>query len=284
MGLINTSLVLGKISQVLNELYEFRTEEAARVNELHRKIDVLEATVSALTRTRAEDLSMLADAMNKSKAPLARDLEYVKKNMATRSWLEVLGNKIGEVGKTVNEHFESFVNVSEKDTELFRLMAIGIAKVAGEKEEASAEPKLAEKKNGVNGSDGLDGQDVKKAKRKPGRPKKKAAKDVEKPLRVTEGTLGIHSKACYVYLSSEVMRVLKEHGLTHMSYYCDDDDECVLSFIKNNTEGRRVCQDGRIYDAALTRFLYGEFGNSAKAKIVEQDAFVQIIINKNKEG
>ncbi len=170
MGWINNQEVLGKLRQVLNEVYELRADESARSIELIKQLGALNEKVGLLSAKMSEANAKIAglntrvDDLNAH----AGILEGFIRNGATKTMVELLGKKVNEIGKTVDDHFESFVKVSEKDTELFKLFAQALTGKTME-EEASAEPKLTEKakknasevKTTVSGTDGNGGKERK---------------------------------------------------------------------------------------------------------------------------
>ena len=265
MGLINTSLVLGKISQVLNEVYELKVEEQARSTELIKQIAALNAKVERLGASMSEVSAKIAglngrvDGLNEH----AGTLEGFCKKSATKPMIELLGKKMGEIGKTVNDHFESFVKVAERDTELFTLLIEGITgkKVEELKEEASAEPKLARKtktktktiarakpeaslaEKTVSGTDGngggTDGKD--------GEGKKSF--DI-----VTGQRVAVNTKAGFIHISKKHLDVLYEWGFTHV-VKIQRDGKCLVRVVFGKKGSKKVCSDGRIYCAALARGL-----------------------------
>jgi len=189
MGLFsnNNQEVLDKLRQVINEVLELRAEESARSTELIKQLGALNEKVGLLSAKMSEANAKIAG-LNQH----ACTLEGFISNCATKTMMEMLGKKVNEIGKTVDDHFESFVNVSEKDTELFKLIAQALTGKMVE-EEASAEPKLTEK--------------VKKNERrkKKNEGAKEAASVAEKTVSGTDGNGGKERKTVVIESNIEIL-------------------------------------------------------------------------------
>lgn len=268
MGWINNQEVLGKLRQVMNEVLELKAEESARSTELIKQMDALNEKVVFLSAKMSEANAKIAglntrvDDLNQH----AGTLEGFIKNGVTKPMMEMLGKKVNEIGKTVDDHFESFVKVSEKDTELFKLIAQAMTGKMVE-DEASAEPKLTEKakknerrktkknegakeaaseaKTTVSGTDGNSGK--------------------ERKTVVIEGKIGISKKKNFFGFSIEIEKFLKENGFKFISYPKDNFKE--LSFRKTMNRKEKFqwfvkVEDGLVFDSRLTEDLEKRFGNS----------------------
>ena len=264
MGWIKTEDVLGKLHQVMNEVLELKAEESARSTELIKQLGALNEKVGLLSAKMSEANAKIAglntrvDDLNQH----AGTLEGFIKNGATKPMMEMLGKKVNEIGKTVDDHFESFVKVSEKDTELFKLIAQALTGKVVE-EEASAEPKLTEK--------------AKKNERRKTK-KNEGAKEAEKTVSGTDGnggkerkTVVIHGKifttACqgYFVFSEEIGRFLEEKGFKYIYYPKGNFKE--LSFRKTlkkqnwETTNYEELKRHWVQDKYLAENLEYKFGN-----------------------
>ena len=262
MGWINNQEVLGKLRQVLNEVLVLKEEEAARSIELIKQLNALTEKVDAVNK-RVGDLNCKVGLLNGRVDELnehAGTLEGFIKNGATKPMMEMLGKKVNEIGKTVNDHFESFVKVSEKDTELFKLIAQALTGKVVE-EEASAEPKLTEK--------------AKKNERR--KKKNEGAKEAKKTASGTDGNSGnteeevdgltseknfdivtgqrvsVNAKAGFIHISKKHLDALYKWGFTHVAKVRYENR--IVHVIFDKKKGGKVCKDGRIYCASLVGFL-----------------------------
>lgn len=275
MGLFssnNNEDVLGKLRQLMNEVLELKAEESARSKELIKQMDALNEKVGFLSAKMSEANAKIAglntrvDDLNQH----AGTLEGFIKNGATKPMMEMLGKKVNEIGKTVDDHFESFVKVSETDSELFKLIAQALTgKVL---EEASAEPKLTEKANeNASGTDGnggkVDGKKVKKAEKK-------------NPIITKKGELYIDKKCQYIYICKEFLDVIRENGFTHLTSPVKGPlhpQEFVLHF-NREARGRKICKDGRVYSVGLAKRLFETFGGVAKAQLLCNGIYLDIFL------
>ena len=263
MGWIKTEDVLGKLRQVMNEVLELKAEESARSTELIKQLGALNEKVGFLSAKMSEANAKIAglntrvDDLNQH----AGTLEGFIKNGATKTMVELLGKKVNEIGKTVNDHFESFVKVSEKDTELFKLIAQALTGKVVE-EEASAEPKLTEK--------------AKKNERR--KKKNEGAKEAEKTVSgtdgnggkerktvVIEGKIGIDDEKSVFAFSKEIGEFLYRNGFKYIPYPKGGFKE--LSFRKTMRKGEKgtdfaILNEDVIHDAHLAKRLYERFGYS----------------------
>ena len=244
MGWINNQEVLGKLRQVMNEVLELKAEESARSKELIKQLDALNNRIDGL-------------------ATIVGTLDERQKSHTTM--IELLGKKVNEIGKTVNDHFESFVNVSEKDTELFKLIAQALTGKVME-EEASAEPKLTEKakKN-----------ERRKTKKTEGA--NEAASEAEKTVSVTDGNGGKERKTVVVhgliftdavngafFFSESIEEFLKKNGFKYIS--CPKNGFRELSCRKTlriNERRKNLLEvkDGFVFDSLLAKDLATRFAS-----------------------
>ena len=291
MGLINTSLVLGKISQVLNEVYELKVEEQARSTELIKQLNALEDKVDKLSKKVGvidRGVEMLCDSDHKQGYAITKldiklsslhhkvgfceaddgTLEGLLKNTATKTMVELLGKKVNEIGKTVNDHFESFVKVSEKDTELAKLMIEGLfgKKMDGE---ASAEPKLTEKrtKNEGQSTKGAASEAKKTFSETDGNGgetdgdggEKNGSKSV-----VIRGKISINTKMGCFFFSEEIEKFLEENGFKYIPLPASGFKE--LSFRKTLRKGEKKRNfaevgDGMVFDEFLAEDMEERYGD-----------------------
>lgn len=265
MGLFssnNNEDVLGKLRQLMNEVLELKAEESARSVELIKLLGALNEKVGFLSAKMSEANAKIAG-LNKRVDEL-HQLEGFVKNGATKTMMEMLGKKVNEIGKTVNDHFESFVKVSEKDAELFKLIAQAMTGKVVE-EEASAEPKLTEKakKN-----------ERRKAKKNEGT--KEAASEAKKTASGTDGNGGKERKTVVVHgkisispdkyffsFSKGINYFLTTNGFKYIPYPKDGFKE--LSFRKTMRKGEdgtdfAFVNRGVVNDAHLANRLCERFG------------------------
>lgn len=245
MGWINNQEVLGKLRQVMNEVLELKAEESARSKELIKQMDALNKRIDGLST-------------------IVGTLDERQKSHTTM--IELLGKKVNEIGKTVNDHFESFVKVSETDSELFKLIAQALTGKVME-EEASAEPKLTEKakKN-----------ERRKTKKNEGA--KEVASEAEKTVSGTDGDGGKERKTVVVHgkisispdkhffaFSKGINYFLTTNGFKYIPYPKDGFKE--LSFRKTMRKGEdgtnfAIVNGGIAYDAHLANRLCERFGDN----------------------
>lgn len=267
MGWINNQEVLGKLRQVLNEVLELKTEESARSTELIKQLDALNEKVGFLSAKMSEANAKIAG-LNQH----ACTLEGFISNFATKTMVELLGKKVNEIGKTVNDHFESFVNVSEKDTELFKLIAQALTGKVME-EEASAEPKLTEKaKKTASGTDGNGGDTEEEAMQ---------IVPTKEKTETVFGFVKINSNSWYVQLNKDFRRFIREHGYTHLTLVKTDglhaDFGYALSFkLSKEAEGSKICKDGRVYGVKLIKALKEELEDVILARLLGNGDFAYI--------
>lgn len=230
MGWIKTEDVLGKLRQVMNEVLELKAEESARSTELIKQLGALNKRIDGLST-------------------IVGTLDERQKSHTTM--MEMLGKKVNEIGKTVDDHFESFVKVSEKDTELFKLIAQALTGKVVE-EEASAEPKLTEKakknasevKTTVSGTDGNGGK--------------------ERKTVVIEGKIGIGQDKYFFALSDEIGRFLEEKGFKYISYPKGNFKElsCRKTLRKGEEEAKfAIVSAGLVFSRHLAEELEERFSN-----------------------
>ena len=230
MGLFsnNNQEALDKLRQVLNEVLVLKEEEAARSIELIKQLGALNDKVGLLSAKMSEANAKIAG-LNKRVDEL-HQLEGFVKNGATKTMMEMLGKKVNEIGKTVDDHFESFVKVSEKDTELFKLIAQALTgKMV---EEASAEPKLTEK-----------------AKKKRGRPRK--AEDLNNV--VIDGYVHANGKNGTVHLCKPLKKELERLGVTHMVEF-NQNYKYFFLYFGNTGAGWKIVK-GRLHNKDLATKL-----------------------------
>ena len=253
MGWIKTEEVLGKLRQVMNEVLELRAEESARSTELIKQLGALNEKVGLLSAKMSEANAKIAG-LNKRVDEL-HQLEGFVKNGATKTMMEMLGKKVNEIGKTVEDHFKSFVKVSETDSELFKLIAQALTGKVVE-EEASAEPKLTEKANEnasgtektVSGTDGNGGK--------------------ERKTVVIHGYIDANFDANYekgaFFFSESIEEFLEKNGFKYISYPKKGFRE--LSFRKTLRKGERrksllEVKDGIVFDSLLAKDLATRFAS-----------------------
>lgn len=258
MGWINNQEVLGKLRQVMNEVLELRAEESARSIELIKQLNALNEKVDLLGN-KIDGLTTIVGSLD-------------ERQKSHTTMIELLGKKVNEIGKTVDDHFESFVKVSETDSEFFKLIAQALTGKVME-EEASAEPKLTEKaKKTVSGTDGnggkVDGKKVKKAEKK-------------NPIITKKGELYIDKKCQYIYVCKEFLDVIRENGFTHLTTPDIGPlhrQEFVLNFHRE-AKGHKICKDGRVYSVGLAKFLFETFGGVAKAELFCKGKYLDIFMD-----
>ena len=163
-------------------------------------------------------------------------LEGFVKNGATKTMMEMLGKKVNEIGKTVDDHFESFVKVSEKDTELFKLIAQAMT---GKVEEEAA----SEAKTTVSGTDGNGGK--------------------ERKTVVVHGKISISIDKYFFAFSKGINYFLTTNGFKYIPYPKDGFKE--LSFRKTMRKGEdgtdfAIVNRGVVNDALLANRLCERFG------------------------
>ena len=285
MGLFsnnNNQDVLDKLRQVLNEVLELKAEESARSKEMIKQMDALNKKVQWVSEQFEKvnkgltlNWGLLHGLHHKvgfcKKEGTLEDLikdcaRYLFDNCVTKTMMEMLGKKVNEIGKTVDDHFESFVKVSEKNTELFKLIAQALTGKMVE-EEASAEPKLTEKakKN-----------ERRKTKKNEGA--KEAASEAEKTVSgtdgnggkerktvVIEGKIGIDDEKSVFAFSKEIGEFLYRNGFKYIPYPKGGFKE--LSFRKTMRKGEKgtdfaILNEDVIHDAHLAKRLYERFGFS----------------------
>jgi DNA repair exonuclease SbcCD ATPase subunit len=251
MGLFsnNNQEVLGKLRQVMNEVLELRAEESARSTELIKQMDALNKRIDGLST-------------------IVGTLDERQKSHTTM--IELLGKKVNEIGKTVNDHFESFVKVSEKDTELFKLIAQALTGKVME-DEASAEPKLTEK-----------------AKKKRGRPRK--VEDLNAVM--IEGYVHANGKNGAVYLCKPFKKELERLGVTHMVEFHQD---CKLFSLRfgNTGVGWKIVK-GRLHNKDLATKLDEpktqqeglgcRKGSDFRSQLIVSNGKVLIVVSKDTEN
>lgn len=250
MGWIKTEEVLGKLRQVMNEVLELRAEESARSTELIKQLGALNEKVGLLSDKMSEANAKIAglntrvDELNQH----AGTLEGFIKNGATKPMMEMLGKKVNEIGKTVDDHFESFVKVSEKDTEFFKLIAQAMTGKMVE-EEASAEPKLTEKakeaEKTVSGTDGNGGK--------------------ERKTVVVHGYISTNAKKGAFFFSESIEEFLKKNGFKYISFPKNGFKE--FSFRKTLRKGERKknfveVKEGIVFDSFLAEDLEERYGKT----------------------
>ena len=278
MGLFsnNNQDVLDKLRQVLNEVLELKAEEAARSIELIKQLGALNEKVGLLSAKMSEANAKIAglntrvDDLNQH----AGTLEGFIKNGATKPMMEMLGKKVNEIGKTVDDHFESFVKVSETDSELFKLIAQALTGKVMEEDEESTKDKgqgAKEAEKTVSGTDGdggkVDGKKVKKAEKK-------------NPIITKKGELYIDKKCQYIYICKEFLDVIRENGFTHLTSPVKGPlhpQEFVLHF-NREARGRKICKDGRVYSVGLAKRLFETFGGVAKAQLLCNGIYLDIFL------
>lgn len=244
MGLFsnNNQEALDKLRQVLNEVLVLKEEEAARSIELIKQLGALNERIDGLST-------------------IVGTLDERQKSHTTM--IELLGKKVNEIGKTVDDHFESFVKVSEKDTELFKLIAQALTGKVVE-EEASAEPKLTEKAT------------KKRKTKKKNEGAKEAASEAEKTVSGTDGDGGKERKTVVVHgkisispdknffaFSKGINYFLTTNGFKYIPYPKDGFKE--LSFRKTMRKGEdgtdfAIVNRGVVNDALLANRLCERFG------------------------
>ena len=263
MGWIKTEEVLGKLRQVMNEVLELRAEESARSIELIKQLGALNEKVGLLSAKMSEANAKIAG-LNKRVDDL-HQLEGFVKNGATKTMMEMLGKKVNEIGKTVDDHFESFVKVSEKDTELFKLIAQAMTGKVVE-EEASAEPKLTEK-----------AKKSERRKTKKNEGAKEVASEAKTTVSETDGNGGKERKTVVVHgkisigpdkyffaFSDEIGRFLEEKGFKYIFYPKGNFKElsCRKTLRKGEEEAKfAIVSAGLVFSRHLAEELEERFSN-----------------------
>ena len=264
MGWIKTEEVLGKLCQVMKEVLELRAEESARSTELIKQLNALNEKVGMLSAKMSEANAKIAG-LNQH----ACTLEGFISNCATKTMMVMLGKKVNEIGKTVNDHFESFVKVSETDSKLFKLIAqILTGKVM---EEASAEQKLTEK-----------------AKKKSGRPRK--VEDLNAVM--IDGCVHANGKNGTVHLCKPFKKELVRLGVTHMVEFHQD---CKLFSLRfgNTGVGWKIIK-GRLHNKDLATKLDEpktqqeglgcRKGSDFRSQLIVSNGKVLIVVSKDTEN
>ena len=279
MGWIKTEEVLGKLRQVMNEVLELKAEESARSIELIKQLGALNNRIDGL-------------------ATIVGTLDERQKSHTTM--IELLGKKVNEIGKTVDDHFESFVKVSDTDSELFKLIAQALTGKVME-EEASAEPKLTEKakknerrktkknegakeavseaKKTVSGTDGNGGERAKGKNR--GRPCKVEDSDAV----IIEGYVHANRSCRTIHLCAPITKALKEFGFTRLIFYRHDNKKFYLRFGNDNYgAGWTVNKHGRIYYSKLARGIDKSDGSDFFCRLTISKGEASAIVMLNKKG
>ena len=234
MGLFssnNNEDVLGKLRQLMNEVLELKAEESARSKELIKQMDALNKRIDGL-------------------ATIVGTLDERQKSHTTM--IELLGKKVNEIGKTVNDHFDCFVKVSEKDTKLFKLIAQAMTGKVVE-EEASAEPKLTEKakknasevKTTVSETDGNGGK--------------------ERKTMVINGHIATNAEKGLFFFSESIEEFLEENGFKYIPFPKNGFKE--FSFRKTLRKGERKknfveVKEGIVFDSFLAEDLEERYGKT----------------------
>lgn len=228
MGWINNQEVLGKLRQVMNEVLELRAEESARSIELIKQLNALNEKVGSLGN-KIDGLTTIVGSLD-------------ERQKSHTTMIELLGKKVNEIGKTVDGHFESFVKVSETDSELFELIAQALTGKVME-EEASAEPKLTEKaEKTVSGTDGNGGK--------------------ERKTVVIRGCIYTSPALGAFFFSDNIKEFLEKNGFKYIPYPMGGFKG--LSFRKTMRKGERrksllEVEDGFVYDSLLVKDLATRF-------------------------
>ena len=290
MGLFssnNNEDVLGKLRQVMNEVLELKAEESARSTELVKQLDALNEKVGLLSAKMSEANAKIAG-LNKRVDEL-HQLEGFVKNGATKTMMEMLGKKVNEIGKTVDDHFESFVKVSETDSELLKLIAQAMTGKVME-EEASAEPKLTEKTKKKRGRP-RKVEDLKlteKTKKKRGRPRK--VEDLNAVM--IDGYVHANGKNGAVHLCKPFKKELVRLGVTHMVEFHQD---CKLFSLRfgNTGVGWKIIK-GRLHNKDLATKLDEpktqqeglgcRKGSDFRSQLIVSNGKVLIVVSKDTEN
>ena len=246
MGLFsnnNNQEVLGKLRQVLNEVLELKAEESARSTELIKQLGALNEKVGFLSAKMSEANAKIAglntrvDDLNQH----AGTLEGFIKNGATKPMMEMLGKKVNEIGKTVNDHFESFVKVSETDSELFKLIAQALTGKVVEEDEESTKDKgqgTKEAEKTVSGTDGDGGK--------------------ERKAVVVHGYIDVNAEKGAFFFSESIEEFLEKNGFKYISRPKKGFRE--LSFrktlrINELRKSLLEVKDGIVFDSLLAKDL-----------------------------
>lgn len=227
MGLFssnNNEDVLGKLRQVMNEVLELKAEESARSTELIKQMDALNKRIDGLST-------------------IVGTLDERQKSHTTM--IELLGKKVNEIGKTVDDHFESFVKVSETDSELFKLIAQALTGKTMEEDEESTKDKgqgTKEAEKTVSGTDGNGG---------------KGRKSV-----VIHGCIHTSAALGAFFFSKNIEEFLEKNGFKYIS--CPKNGFMELSFRKTLRKGERrksflEVEGGFVYDSLLAKDLATRF-------------------------
>ena len=181
----------------------------------------------------------------------AGTLEGFIKNGATKPMMEMLGKKVNEIGKTVDDHFESFVKVSEKDTELFKLIAQALTGKVMEEDEESTKDKgqgtkeaASEAKKTVSGTDGNGGK--------------------ERKTVVVHGLIFTDAVNGAFFFSESIEEFLKKNGFKYIS--CPKNGFRELSCRKTlriNERRKNLLEvkDGFVFDSLLAKDLATRFAS-----------------------
>jgi hypothetical protein len=248
MGLFsnnNNQEVLGKLRQVLNEVLVLKEEEAARSIELIKQLGALNEKVGLLSAKMSEANAKIAG-LNKRVDEL-HQLEGFIKNGATKTMMEMLGKKVNEIGKTVDDHFESFVKVSETDSELFKLIAQALTGKVMEEDEESTKDKgqgTKEAEKTVSGTDGDGGK--------------------ERKTVVIHGYIDANYEKGAFFFSESIEEFLEKNGFKYIS--CPKKGFRELSFRKTLRKGERrksllEVKDGIVFDSLLAKDLESRFAS-----------------------
>ena len=272
MGWINNQEVLGKLRQVLNEVLELKAEESARSIELIKCLGELDKKVDAVNK-RIGDLNCKVGLLNGRVDELnehAGTLEGFIKNGVTKPMMEMLGKKVNEIGKTVDDHFESFVKVSETDSEFFKLIAQALTGKVME-EEASAEPKLTEKakknaseaKTTVSETDGNGGK--------------------ERKTMVINGHISTDAEKGLFFFSESIEEFLEENGFKYIPFPKNGFKE--FSFRKTLRKGERKknfveVKEGIVFDSFLVEDLEERYGKTFNCVLRYNSHYCKISFKK----
>jgi hypothetical protein len=229
MGLFsnnNNQDVLDKLRQVMNEVLELKAEESARSKEMIKQMDALNKRIDGLST-------------------IVGTLDERQKSHTTM--IELLGKKVNEIGKTVNDHFESFVKVSETDSELFKLIAQALTGKVMEEDEESTKDKgqgTKEAEKTVSGTDGDGGK--------------------ERKTVVIHGYIDANYEKGVFFFSESIEEFLEKNGFKYIS--CPKKGFRELSFRKTLRKGERrksllEVKDGIVFDSLLAKDLESRFAS-----------------------
>lgn len=245
MGWINNQEVLGKLRQVLNEILEQKAQETARSLELNKRIDALEAKVDKLGE-KVKLISLTAASMDE------RQTSHTK-------MMELLGKKVNEIGKTVDDHFESFVKVNETDSEFFKLIAQALTGKTMEEDEESTKDKgqgTKEAEKTVSGTDGNGKFDASTAKR-----------------------VSFNHKAGFIRICNEQAGILRKWDLTYI-WKVTKSSKLVEIHFCNEKRSKKVCNDGRIYCVSLVKALSEMEGDIVLSNLYANESAATMILTK----